>query len=204
MNVDRLVRRRWLGWSIGAALLVLAGAILAMTVTVHSGSGSGSCGSAWDVLAGRSGWQQWWALDQAEPAPGAPLLRTGECPGAVNARIASATGLALGAVVAISAAALLGSRRRIDAVHSAPARRIRVLGAASTSLGVVLAVAGVVGLALLVADPNAPLFLYVGRPVVVLLGLLLLLPPVLLIVLGRFAGAVAQHLDRDRPDDESP
>ena len=63
-----------------------------------------------------------------------------------------------------------------------------------TILGALLTAAGLAGLALLVADPGAPLFYYVSRPVVVLAGLLLLLPATLLIVLGRAASMMADHL----------
>jgi hypothetical protein len=79
---------------------------------------------------------------------------------------------------------------------------LRLLAAAVTALGSALTVAGLVGIALLTADPHAPLFLYVGRPVVVLAGLLLLLPAVLLIALGRGAALLADQLSRSEESHE--
>ncbi len=75
---------------------------------------------------------------------------------------------------------------------------------AATVLGVLLTAGGLAGIALLVADPNALLFLYVSRPVVVLAGLLLILPATLLIVLGRGAGLLADHLARAEATHETP
>lgn len=195
VNVDRWTR--WLARAIGAAALVVAAGVLAVTVQVHAAGGSRSCGSAWDVIAGRSGWQQWWALDQADAPSAAPWLRTEKCPGAVNAHVVEAAALGVGAVAALSAAAFIGSRSRKATPTAAPARRLRMLGRSMTVLGVLLSVGGLVGIALLVANPDAPLFLYVNRQTVVLLGLVLLLPAVLLIVLGRSASLLADHLGRD-------
>ena len=189
------MRWRPIGWSLGAALLVAAAAVLVVTVQVEAGFRAASCGSAWDVIAGRAGWQQWWALDQADPVAGAARLRTTECVGAVNARVVTAAILAGGAIVVFAATALLGGR------HSGGLRR---LGMAMTLFGVACAAAGLVGIALLVADPNAPMFLYVARPVVVLLGFVLLLPAVLLIALGRVVGLAAGQLPLTGTRDEAP
>ena len=90
--------------------------------------------------------------------------------------------------------AALRSARRAGSARPGPARRLRLLGTAVTILGGLLTAAGLAAIALLVADPRAPLFLYVSRPVVVLAGLLLLLPAILLIVLGRAAGMMARCL----------
>ena len=79
-----------------------------------------------------------------------------------------------------------------------------MLGTVVTLLGGLLTVAGLTGIALLTADPDATLFLYVSRPTVVLLGLLLLLPAVLLVVLGRGASVLAEQLAREGTVDESP
>ena len=67
-----------------------------------------------------------------------------------------------------------------------------------TILGALLTAGGLAGITLLVADPRAPLFLYVSRPVVVLAGLLLILPAILLIVLGRGASLMAEYLAHGR------
>ena len=201
MNSDRLLLVRRAGRSVAAALVVLAASVLVVTVDVHADGRSASCGSGWDVVAGRAGWRQWWAQDQADPVAGKPLLRTNDCVGAVNAHIVAATVLVLIAVAIFAAAALAGPHRGSGGAGRPPARRLRVLGAAVTVTGSVLTVAGLTGVALLTADPAAPLFQYVSRTTVVLLGLVLLLPAVLLVVLGRTA-VVAEALDRDRTTDE--
>ena len=202
MQVARQALWRRFGWSLGAVLLIAAAAVLGLTVDVHAAGGSAACGSAWDVVSGRSGWQQWWALDQADPVAGAPRLRTQECVDAVNARVVGAALLATGAVAAFGAAAVLGARRP-DRPVTGSARRLRRLGTAVTVLGVLLTVGGLIGIALLVADPNATLFLYVDRSVVVLLGFLLLLPALVLVALGRGASMLAEYLADGGATDET-
>lgn len=83
--------------------------------------------------------------------------------------------------------------------------RLRVFGRVMTILGGLLTIAGLIGIALLVADPRSTLFMYVGRPEVVLAGVLLVLPAVFLTVLGRSAVLLADHL-RGQGDkiDEAP
>lgn len=198
---------RWACWSAGAVLFVLAGLVLLLQVSVHgAGTPSRACGSGWDVIAGRTGWPQWWAADLSEPVGGGQLVRTLRCPGAVNARTVTSGGLALGAVALVSAGELLAwrSARRAGPTWPGRARRLRRLGMAVTVLGVLLTAGGLAGIALLVADPNALLFLYVSRPVVVLAGLLLILPAILLIVLGRGAGLLADHLAHAEATRETP
>jgi hypothetical protein len=172
--------------------------VLLLQVSIPGAGTPRACGSAWDVVAGRAGWPQWWAADLSDPAAGrgGRLDRTLRCPGAVNARVVTSGGLALGAVAVVSAGefAALRSARRAGSAGLGPARRLKLLGTAVTILGGLLTAAGLAGIALLVADPRAPLFFYVSRPVVVLAGLLLLLPAILLIVLGRAARVMAGHL----------
>lgn len=81
-------------------------------------------------------------------------------------------------------------------------RRLRLLGTAVTVLGGLLTAGGLVGIAVLLADPNSPLFLYVSRPLA-FVGLLLLLPAVLLIALGRGISLTADYLDRAEPPRET-
>jgi hypothetical protein len=202
VNGDRRVLMRRAGSSVAAALAVVAAAVLLITVEVRGGGRSVSCGSGWDVVAGRSGWRQWWAQDQADPVAGNRLLRTNDCVGAVNAHIVAATVLVVIALAVCTAAALATRRGGPDEVDSPPARRLRRIGMSVAGIGAVLTGAGLTGIALLTADPAAPLFLYVGRTTVVLLGLVLLLPVVLLVVLGRAASLLAEGLDRDRTTDE--
>ena len=189
---------RWAGWSAGMILIVVSGLVLLLQVSVPgAGTPPRACGSAWDVVAGRAAWPQWWAADLADPGTGGgQLVRTLRCPGAVNARIVTSGGLALGAVALVSAGefAALRSARRVRPAGPGPAGRLRLLGTSVTILGVLLTAAGLAAIALLVADPRASLFLYVSRPVVVLAGLLLLLPAILLIVLGRGASMMARYL----------
>ncbi|HUY49958.1 MAG TPA: hypothetical protein VMV92_30315 [Streptosporangiaceae bacterium] len=201
---------RWVCWSAGAVLLVLSGVVLLLQVAVHGGAGTPSraCGSAWDVVAGRAGWPQWWAADLSDPAGGrgGQLVRTLRCPGAVNGRIVTSGGLALGAVALVSAGELvaLRSARRVRPALPGPGRRLRLLGTAVTILGALLTAGGLAGITMLVADPRAPLFLYVSRPVVVLAGLLLILPAILLIVLGRGASLMADYLAHAEATREAP
>ncbi len=190
---------RWAGWSAGIVLLIVSGLVLLLQVSVAgAGMPPRACGSAWDVVAGRAGWPQWQAADLSDPAAARSgrLDRTLRCPGAVNAKIVTAGGLALGAVALVSAGELAALRpaRRAGSAGPGPARRLKLLGTAVTILGGLLTAAGLAAIALLVADPHAPLFLYVSRPVVVLAGLLLLLPAILLIVLGRAAAMMARYL----------
>ncbi len=190
---------RWAGWSAGIVLLIAAGLVLLLQVSVAgAGTPPRACGSAWDVVAGRAGWQQWQAADLSDPAEARDggLVRTLRCPGAVNARIVTSGGLALGAVALVSAGELAALRaaRRARPAGSRPARRLRLLGTAVTILGALLTATGLAAIALLVADPRAPLFYYVSRPAVVLAGLLLLLPAILLIVLGRVTSMMAGYL----------
>ena len=190
---------RWAGWSAGIVLLIVSGLVLLLQVSVPgAGTPPRACGSAWDVVAGRAGWPQWQAADLSDPAAARDgrLVRTLRCPGAVNARIVTSGGLALGAVALVSAGefAALRPARRAGSAGPGPARRLRLLGTAVTILGGLLTAAGLAAIALLVADPRGPLFVYVSRPVVVLAGLLLLLPAILLMVLGRAASVMARCL----------
>ena len=190
---------RWAGWSAGIALLIVCGLVLLLQVSVPgAGTPPRACGSAWDVVAGRAGWPQWQAADLSDPAEarGGGLVRTLRCPGAVNGRIVISGGLALAAVALVAAGELAALRpaRRAGSAGPGPARRLKLLGTAVTILGGLLTAAGLAAIALLVADPRAPLFLYVSRPVVVLAGLLLLLPAIVLIVVGRAASMMARYL----------
>lgn len=196
-------------WIAGTVLLVLSGVALLLQVAVHgAGTPALACGSGWDVVAGRTGWQQWWAADLSGPAGGREgrLVRTLRCPGAVNGHIVTSGGLALGAVALVSAGefAAWRSARRTRPALPGQARRLRRLGTAVTLLGALLTAGGLAGIALLVADPHAPLFLYVSRPVVVLAGLLLILPAILLIVLGRAARLMADYLAHAEAIRETP
>ena len=193
----------WTSRLLGAACVVAGGVLLGTLVTVSTPRGQQAvCGSAWDSLTGRVGWERWWAQDRVAPLAGSPLARTLQCPGAVNDRIAVAATLAFVGLAALIVGGALAARRthHVDA----SARRLRTFGISVQVLGGLLTVAGVCGLALLTADPNATLFLYVSRLTVVLLGLLLLLPAVLLIVLGSSLRLLAERLDTSGTPREAP
>lgn len=182
----------------GAALLVAAAAVFVLQVDVRGfGLPARSCGSAWDAVSGRSGWQRWWAADLADPAQGAqsPPLRTLRCPAAVNRRVIGSGVLAVGALVVTGAAAVAERRRR---VRVATKDRLRQLGTALTIVGAAFAAGGLAGIALLTADPRSGLFLYVSRPAVALAGLLLVLPAVVLAAVGR---ALVVLADERRSED---
>lgn len=187
--------------------MLLAAAALALTAQVQVGAGrSGirSCGSAWDVVAGRVGWPQWWSADLEDRGATGSLVRTLDCPGALNRQVVASGALAVGAVAVLSAGEVVGRRRRFG--HRRPAGgvpgRLKAFGVAMAVLGGLLTAGGLVGIALLVADPSSTLFLYATRPVVVLAGLLLLLPAILLGALGGAAVLMADHLREGEDDGE--
>ena len=194
---------RWAGWTVAAALLVVAGAVLLVLVDVPGATRSGSCGSGWDVVSGRVGWPQWWSQDLADPIGRGDggLVRTVRCPGAVNDRIVTSGVLAVAAVVVAAVGELVQRRRSPRAPAPRAYRRLRALGTTLTVLGGLLTAAGLVAIALITADPHAPLFLYVSRAAAVLAGLLLVLPAIVLTALGRglrlWADAVAEGMPTD-------
>ncbi len=192
--------------------MVIAAGVLLAQVQVNGGQQPvRSCGSAWDVVAGRTGWSQWWSADltdHADGADGAPV-RTVRCPAAVNRRVVASGSLAVAAIAVVAAGEALGRRRPRQQRPQRPpemlvTRRVRRLGTGLTALGSTLTVAGLSGLGLLVADPRSSLFLYVSRTAVALAGLLLVLPAVLLIALGRTAAVAASYLtEREADHDRS-
>lgn len=177
---------RRIGAVLAGGLVALAAVLTVLAVQVRGADGVvRGCGSSFDVLAGRTDWQVWRAQDLLDPAPPASgagsLTRTEKCPTAVNARTAWAGGL----VVAAAVVAVLSWPRRATSSGAAKRRDVtRRLAISILSVGCALTVAGLVGISLVVANPNATLFLYVDRPVVVLIGLLLLAPAVALIFAG--------------------
>lgn len=199
---------RWVCWGAGVVLLVLSSLVLTLQVSARAdGTQSVSCGSAWDTVAGRTGWQQWWAADLAGAADGhARLVRTVRCPGAVNARIAASSGLALAAVAVVMTGEVVARRsaRWTRRAWPARAKRLRLLATAVMTAGGLLTAGGLAGLALLVADPRATIFLYVSRPVVLLAGLLLILPAILLIAMGWGASLMADYLAHEEATRGAP
>ena len=176
-------RWRMVARALAAGLLVSSVVVLVLQVDVTGTDGGvRSCGSAFDVIAGRVDWQQWRRADIAESAP-TELVRTVGCPSAVNGRTGLAGGLAIGGAVLLGAA--LGRRPAIGAAGSASSRSgLARLANWATAAGALLSVAGLVGLGVLLANPNSALFLYASRGAVFLIGLALLQPTLALLVVG--------------------
>lgn len=192
--------------AIGGVVTVVAALVLAVSnIEVGNGAdGTRSCGSVFDSVADRSGWEVWLAndLDEPDDAFRSELLRTTECPGAVNRRLALA---GITAAFGASMAVVTGARlRRHRTPPTAPVgSRLTRLGRATTTVGAVLTAGGVAAIAVLVADADSTLFLYVDRTVVALIGLIVLVPTIALIAIGRALTLVAPHLverDHSRPD----
>lgn len=191
------------------ALLAMACGLVALLVQVEVTSRTlgttRTCGSAFDSLVDRSGWELWWARDLDEPdsAMRSALVRTTACPGAVNARTALA--VALGSVGVILAA-LAGRHRARQMVPVADpvssGRRVARLGLIVTVTGAVFALAGVVAVIVLVADAESTLFLYTDRLVVGVVGLIVLVPTLALFAIGRLLMIVGPEIDRQRRDDD--
>ena len=197
-SLRRLARstQRATGSWISAVVLavVLAAAAIAVTagqveVRTSTADAARSCGSVFDGLADRSGWEVWWAADLDDPRDEvrSALLRTTECPAAINRRMALAAGLgAAAAILAVVAHACLGRPPRRPAPDDDAASRLARLGRGATSgAGAALTIAGVAAVVLLVADADSTLFLYTDRLVVAVVGLIVLVPTVALFVLGR-------------------
>lgn len=194
-------RLRWL--RITAAVVALAAVCAAATTLVaqidvaSESVGSRACGSAFDGIVDREGWQTWWAGDLDEPDDSArsALVRTTLCPDAVNNRIRIAGvfgGVAL--LAAVLTWALHPERSDVESRDGGRAR-LRRLGAASTAAGALLTGAGLIGVIVLVADRESTLFLYTDRLVVGIVGLVVLIPPMALIVIGRALSIASSHPD---------
>lgn len=201
------VRAGWLPTSAAALALVGSVTILVVQVTVTNDAEAASrtCGSAFDAITDRSGWETWWARDLDEPDESvrAALIRTDLCPAAINQRIvlASVVG-ALGILLAtLARLRATGGRTTHRADRVAGDQFVR-LGRATSWTGAVLSIAGVVAIVALVADADSTLFLYVDRPVVGVVGLIVLMPTIALFVIGRALVLVGTYLARveDRVD----
>ena len=181
-----------MAWIFSVALLTAAAVTLAWQVEV--GDPTRSCGSAFDSVADRSGWEVWWAQDLDEGSVDRPseLVRTRTCPDAVNRRTVAA------AVLGGAGLVLAGLAWRSDrSGRSAEPRPLERVGLLAAGTGVALTAAGIGAIVLLVADADSTLFLYTDRLVVAVVGLIALVPAVAL-ALGGWALHVAS-----RSDDES-
>jgi hypothetical protein len=173
--------------TVAAAVVVAAQVEVTVEVTEREGGVTRTCGSVFDSIADRSGWETWWArdLDEVDPAVRAALVRTSACPGAINLRLAAgATLVGIAAMLAVVLPALTDRRPRAR-VGSGVEARLGRLGRVTSYVGAALTVAGLAALVLLVADADSTLFLYADRLVVGVVGLIVLVPTVALVVIGR-------------------
>jgi len=203
-------RTDWVVFATGIAAalaLFLAGAVLLVQIEVTDAgvAATRTCGSVFDSVVDRSGWEQWWVHDLDEPDEvRSALVRTTRCPEAVNRRVAIAavlgiTGVVLGAV----AMARRRSDRSADTAASPIGGRIVRIGRLTSALGGALTVLGVIAIVVLVADADSTLFLYTDRLVVAVVGLIVLIPTIALFVIGRvlvLLGENAEQIERDRSD----
>jgi len=74
---------------------------------------------------------------------------------------------------------------------------MRRLGVSIVTIGALLTVGGAVALVVLVADPSSTLFIYVDRLVVSLVGLIVLVPALALIAIGRAIMLVGDRVDEE-------
>ncbi len=173
--------------------------VLEATVTSDVEAATRTCGSAFDAIADRSGWEVWWARDLDEPDQGlrTTLIRTDLCPAAINQRIvlASIVGV-LGLVSAMLAWLRAAGGRVTRRSDGLSADEITRLGRATSWTGAFLSIAGIAAIVVLVADADSTLFLYVDRLVVVVVGLIVLMPTIALFVIGRSLVLLGSYLPR--------
>ena len=203
--------QRWVAGVL--AVLVLAGSVTVFlaqaNVTNDAVGATRTCGSAFDAAVDRSGWEIWWAADLDEPDDlvRSALIRTDLCPSAINWRIGIAAALgSLSVLLAVFVSMRGRDERRRGPAETNVADRIVRLGRATSVVGAVLTIGGVVAIVVLVADADSTLFLYTDRIVVVVGGLIVLMPAMALFAIGRvlvLVGAYLQQLDEERADDEA-
>jgi len=171
---------------VGLGLVVAALAVTVAQVEVSDGDlgVTRACGSVFDGVTDRSGWEVWWARDLDEPddAVRSALVRTTRCPDAINDGIVLAATLGALGVAALVVSVWRRGRRSPDADVG---RRLERVGRATSIAGAGLTVLGLVAVVLLVADADSTLFLYTDRAVVAVVGLLVLVPALVLFALGR-------------------
>lgn len=185
---------RLLAVAVGLFSLAALLAFAQVSVTASDVESSRACGSSFDVIADRSGWEVWWAadLDDPDPAVGDALLRTRNCPSAVNVRTVAAGVVATLAALTLVAAAASTSR------HSGDLGR---LGTTTVATGAALTALGITAIVVLVADSESTLFIYVDRLVVAVIGLIVLVPPISLVVFGRALRIVDEQASSDEPSE---
>ncbi|MBT8241494.1 MAG: hypothetical protein KJN63_09735 [Acidimicrobiia bacterium] len=189
---------------VAVSVCALAGSLYALFSNVEVGEPARTCGSVFDSLVDRSGWQEWWALDLDDPDERVRtrLLRTAECPNTVNQRLAVVLGLG-------TVAAVLGGLGRArwprltETDTQQPGQRLVRLGRITSLVGASLAMAGVIGIIALTADADSTLFLYTDRIVVVVIGMVVLVPTVALFGIGRVLVLIGPHIARPEGHDDN-
>jgi hypothetical protein len=173
--------------ALGLAAIAASVVMAQVEVTPAAVDVTRTCGSVFDAVADRSGWEIWWAQDLDEPDPEvrSALVRTSGCPDAINGRLASATVLGGVAALAVLGVVVLRADRRRSRARADVAERLVRLGRITSLAGATLTLAGVVAVVLLVADADSTLFLYTDRLVVGVVGLIVLVPTASLVVIGR-------------------
>jgi hypothetical protein len=164
-----------------------------------------TCGSVFDSMADRSGWETWWALDVDDPdgSVRSALLRTDNCPGAINRQLGitialAAAGTALSATRRHRRIRTLSHRRSIGGQFSRLGRNTSIVAAG-------LGLAGIAGIIVLIADADSTLFLYTDRVVVAVIGLVVLVPTLALYAIGRvlmLAGPPLERVEATRTTDD--
>ncbi len=203
-------RTDWVVFTTGIAAalaVVLAGAALLVQIEVTDAdvAVTRGCGSVFDSVVDRSGWEQWWARDLDEPDEvRSALVRTTRCPEAVNQRVAIAA--VLGAAAVVLGAVTMARRRSdrpADTAVSPVGRRLVRIGRLTAVLGGALTALGIIAVVVLVADADSTLFLYTDRLVVGVVGLIVLIPTIALFVIGRvlvLLGENAEPIEQDPVD----
>jgi hypothetical protein len=188
---------------LAASVCALAGSLFALFSNIGVGEPARTCGTVFDTLVDRSGWEDWWALDLDDPdeTVRSKLVRTEHCPGSINQRLAVAVGLGgLGLILG----GLMRNRPapRIAGGPQSIGHQLYRVGRATSIAGAALGIAGLVGIIVLTADADSTLFLYTDRIVVAVIGLVVLVPTLALFAIGRALMVLGPHLPDHKRDPE--
>ena len=191
---------------VGVGLVVAALAVTVSQIEVTDGEVgvTRSCGSVFDGVADRSGWEVWWARDLDEPddAVRSALVRTTRCPGAVNEGIVLAAALGVAGGAALIVAMWRRPRRESTGARGDVGVRLVRLGQVTSFVGAGLTLLGFAGIVLLLADADSTLFLYTDRLVVAVIGLIVLVPAIALFAMGRALVLVGRGVGLPESGDE--
>lgn len=191
--------------AVGVGMIVAALAVTASQIEVTDAevAVTRTCGSVFDGVADRSGWEVWWARDLDEPdeTVRSALVRTTRCPGAVNDGILLAAALAAAGLAALIVAMWQRPRRTSTATASSVGARVVRLGQVTSFVGAGLTVLGAGAIVLLLADADSTLFLYTDRAVVGAVGLIVLVPAIALFAMGRALVIVGRGTGLPEPAD---